>query len=602
MSRDPVSNNHSRHFIWLLLALACFAVFVEIGRRDIVTENEGQRATPPAEMLRNGQFVIPTINGQDYLAKPPLLYWAIAGVYALTGVVSPGVARIPTALSFVALVLGVYLATRRRSGEITARWAAIALLASPYAMERARCAQLDIPLTLAVFGAVAGFRAACISRTAGRTALMTLVAGLSFGAAVLLKGPAPMLFLAPACLAQLVLNGSPDGAWRRPAIRGTVAVLALGMLLWLAGIAIPSIGAAIPFPVALVLIAALWIALAWRYGGAGRGRIVVLWALVFAIGLAVAAPWGLLVLREKGWPFITHLIHSEALDRTHTATRINSGWPFYYVVALPFMFAPWGLLFIAQFSRRYWEEGAPLYRFSVLTAWMSIIAFSLIAGKEYEYILPAAPFLLIAAGHHLAALSGGHCEAPWARWGRRWCDVMLALMALVAAGGAAYVVIFQFHPTLAAEVLLLAAAALGLAWLGRRHAARRPVCLAGLALCVVMMGMLSQAYHYTGERSFKAVATAAGNLRRAGYNVEAVRMTSAFDVYPGFAFYARTDIPTLFSASTVRGKLESDEPYYCALRAKLLPNPPKEWVLVGPHRKDVVLLGNRPLPEGIGAP
>ena len=597
-----MSNGHSRHFIWLLLALACFSVFTEIGRRDIVTENEGQRATPPAEMLRNDQFMIPTINGQDYLAKPPLLYWAIAGVYALTGVISPAIARTPTALSFIVLVLAVYLITRRRAGEMTARWAAVALLLSPYAFERARCAQLDIPLTLAVFGAIVAFRAACLSPAAPLTAGMTILAGLSLGAAILLKGPAPILFLVPACLAQLILNGRPDAAWRRPAIRGTVAVIALSLLLWLGAAAIPSIGAAIPFPAALILIAALWTTLAWRHSGPGRARIIALWALVFAIGLATAAPWGLLMVREKGWPFITGLIHSEALDRTHTATRINSGPPFYYLLALPLMFAPWGLLFIAQFSRRHWEQATPLYRFSVLTAWMSIILFSLIAGKEYEYVLPAAPFLMIATGHHLAALSGGRCQAPWERWARRWLDAMLGLGALLAIVGAAYILLFQFHPMLAAEAFLLTAAALLLAYLAHRHPTRRPICLAGLALCVVMMGMLSQAYHFTGERSFKTVATTAGRLHRAGHNIEAVRMTSAFDVYPGFAFYAQTDIPTLLTPNTVRAKLQGAQPYYCALRGKLLPDIPKEWVLVGPHRKGVVLLGNRPLPEAVEAP
>ena len=139
----------------VLLIAALFAVFFELGRMDVCTDNEGERATPPAEMLRSGDYIVPTINGATYLAKPPLLYWVIAAVYRMTGEISALTARIPTAACAVALVLAVYLVFRRRLNESAARFAAIALLASPYFLERSRWAELDVPLTLATFLAIA---------------------------------------------------------------------------------------------------------------------------------------------------------------------------------------------------------------------------------------------------------------------------------------------------------------------------------------------------------------------------------------------------------------------------------------------------------------
>ena len=593
----------SLRFLGLLLALALFAALFELGRRDVVTDNEGQRATPPAEMLRTGDFVIPTINGKDYLSKPPLLYWVIAGVYKLTGTISPVTARLPTALCFVALVLGIYLAVRREAGEMPARWAAVAFLASPYVLERARCAGLDVPLTLAVFFALVLYRAACRSEAAVRTALLTALAGVALGAAILLKGPAPFLFLAAACLAQLAVNDEGRQQWIKPGIYGTLAALGLGVLLWLATAVAPGALQWLRFPVALALLAAIWVVLAWRQGDPGRARFVWLFLATTAVGLAVAAPWCAAVVSRKGWPYVWQLLQSETLERTHTATAINSGHPLYYFIGLIGMLAPWGLLLHCQLSRSLWLRGTPLYRFSVLSAWLSVCAFSLIAGKEYEYVLPAVPFLLIATGHHLSEITAGAPEAWVTRWTRVWRDAMLGFLAVAGVGVALYAAATERHPVLIVEAAILAAVTLALGWHGWKHEARRLGCVAGMALCVILIGLLSQAYHFTGQHSHKTIARTAADLLRRGYDVEAVKMTTAFDVFPGFAFYAGINVPTVLNPARVRDKLRGASPYFCVLRAQFLAQASGQddafaQPLLGPYRKGLVLIGNRPLPEG----
>lgn len=591
-------------FAWVLLALAVFASFFELARMDVVSDNEGQRATPPAEMLRSGHFIIPTINGADYLAKPPLLYWAIALVYSLTGHVTPFAARIPTAACYVALVMCVYLMTRREAGEMPARWSALAVLASPYVLERARWASLDIPLTLAVFLAIVAFRAACQTDSGRRATLLSLAAGVAFGAGILLKGPVPFLFIIPAALAQMIVTADDPDTALRYGIRGALTVFALAVVLW-ASASFARIG----FPVPLVLCLALWAVLAWRCGGGQRLRRP-LWVLLVtvAVGIALAAPWGLAVLSAKGWPYICNLINDQALTRTYSATRINSASPFYYVLALPIMLAPWGFLLPCQFSKRLWHNGSPLYRFSVLTGWLSVLLFSMIAGKEHEYVLPAAPFILIATGFHLSGIAGCVSGAWHTRWMRTWQRCMPPFLATIALGGAIYVSIFQSdHPRLLAEAWLLGIVALGLGFYGWKHMSGQLACIFAMVLCIIICGMLSRSYHYTGHRSPKTIAVTVGNLLKQGHDVEAVKMTSAFDVYPAFAFYAGTRVPTVTDPTKARDKLEGEEPYFCVLRQKTLEqaSPPLAGdlaaPLLGPYtRKNLVLIGNAPLPAGLG--
>ncbi len=572
--------------------------FVELGRRDITEDNEGQRATPPVEMIRNGQYIIPTINDKDYLSKPPLIYWMIVAAYTVSGRITETVARTPAALCYILLVLSVYMASRREAGERAALWSALAVMASPYVVDRGRYAELDIPLTLATFLAIVAFRAACHAETARRTAVWTVVSGVMLGAGVLLKGPVPFLFLSAAWLAMTIIAGSPE-RWLRQGIVWIGALFGLGIVLWLIAV-LPGVRLRVPFPVALALMAGLWVVLAWRHGGPHRGRYLTVFLLAMAIGIAVAAPWAAAVLWMKGWVFVDRLLHSEVLERTHTASRINSGSPFYYFLGILGMAAPWALLLPCQASRRLWNEGGAYYRFSILTGWMSVIVFSLIAGKEYEYILPGIPFLLIGVGIQLAAF--GEAAPDWTeRWTRLWRDAVPLLLAVMAA--VCLVLVVQRNKPMYLASGAITAILLGVYAITARPAQRRFTCIAGASLCVVLLWTFSQNYRYMESRSMKSIAVATGDLVRAGHHVEAVKMTQAFDLYPGFAFYTRAAVPAVAEAEAVRALLEGPEPCYCVLRQEQVKalNPPLPDTLAQPlfgpcTKRGLVILGNRPLP------
>lgn len=594
---EVVNELSVKSFVAVLILLVVFAAFFEIDLRDVVDDNEGQRATPPAEMVRSGNYVIPTLNGKDYLAKPPLVYWMIAGMYNLTGTIQPWVARVPAAVSFIALVMSVYLYGRRLVGDGPARWAALTALSAPYILDRGRYAELDIPLTLATFLAVALMYEALRSEQGRRTLLLTVLGGILLGAGVMLKGPVPFLFVVPGWLAYVVLSGRDAEGWLWAVMPWTLGAFGLAVVVWLAGF----FGLSVGFPAALAGMLGAWLFHALRLGER-RLRAAGILAAFIVIALGVAAPWVLALLHAKGWAYIANLLNAESLQRTHTATAINSGAPVYYLLGLLGMLAPWSLLLPAQFARKSWNEGGNGYRFALLTGWLSVLVFSLIAGKEYEYILPALPFLLLVMGWQLEAIE---LDAWAGRLRDYWMRYVPHLLALLAVVFLVVTVSSHRQMRLWAEALVLTVVVLWLAWQAVKQPRRRLTAIALMALCTVMVWAISQTYRYTGKRSPREIAQVTSALLEAGYTVEAAKMTTAFDVFPGFAFHAGRYIPTTTDPEHILANLNGKAPYYCVVTDKMLkmfPQLPPEYAepRFGPYtKKKLVIIGNQPLPAEV---
>ena len=92
----------------------------------LLEPDEGRYAQIPREMLESGEWVVPQLQGQPYLDKPPLLYWLIMMSYSTFGV-SEASARLVPALAVHATILLVYLLGRRSLGERSAFWGALLL-------------------------------------------------------------------------------------------------------------------------------------------------------------------------------------------------------------------------------------------------------------------------------------------------------------------------------------------------------------------------------------------------------------------------------------------------------------------------------------------
>src|SRR5437588_1188385 len=78
--------------------------------------DESRYAEIPREMLQRGEWVVPYLQGEPYLDKPPLLYWLIEASYMLFGV-RVWAARLVPALAVHGCVLLTYFFGRRSVGE-----------------------------------------------------------------------------------------------------------------------------------------------------------------------------------------------------------------------------------------------------------------------------------------------------------------------------------------------------------------------------------------------------------------------------------------------------------------------------------------------------
>src|SRR5262245_15119122 len=129
-----------------LMLLASVLLFPWM-RFPLFEPDEGRYAQIPFEMLTRGEWIVPTLQGEPYLDKPPLFYWMVMLSYSVLGV-HDWAARVVPALAVMASVLIAYVLGRRLVGERAAFWGALALLLAPGFVGAGRLLVLDGLLTL----------------------------------------------------------------------------------------------------------------------------------------------------------------------------------------------------------------------------------------------------------------------------------------------------------------------------------------------------------------------------------------------------------------------------------------------------------------------
>jgi 4-amino-4-deoxy-L-arabinose transferase-like glycosyltransferase len=178
--------------------------------------DEGRYAQIPREMLARGDWLVPMLQGEPYLDKPPLFYWLVMLTYQVFGPVA-WAARLVPALAVQATVIVSYLLGRRQIGERAAYWGSLLMCLVPGLVTMGRLLVLDGLLTLWVtLGLLAVFQA-----TAGPTFSRRswLVASIALGLGVLTKGPvAVVLVLVPLVVHRWLMRPAPRIAWRNWAL------------------------------------------------------------------------------------------------------------------------------------------------------------------------------------------------------------------------------------------------------------------------------------------------------------------------------------------------------------------------------------------------
>ena len=198
-----------------LVVLSALALLPGLDSSGRLTYHEAFVAQGAREILDSGNWEYPTIGGLPWLEKPPLPWWLVAALGYCAGGVNETVARLPSALAAMGLVLGVALLAARHYGLSIGLLAGAIQATTAWTVMRGRLAEADVLLACLVTWAIVAFDRVLASTAApslegsGDSAecwrlwrwaflvllgVTALVKGIGFGAVLILSVVAGVLF------------------------------------------------------------------------------------------------------------------------------------------------------------------------------------------------------------------------------------------------------------------------------------------------------------------------------------------------------------------------------------------------------------------------
>ncbi|MEE8523511.1 MAG: glycosyltransferase family 39 protein [Thermoanaerobaculia bacterium] len=352
---------------WVLLfALVLFGW--NVWGYDLWAPNEPFFAEGAREMIVDGQWIVPHLNGEVNTHKPPLFFWSIAIFSLPFGAVTSLTARLPSVLAAIGTVLLIVRFERRFSGNRTAVLAAAMLTVNYFFWDKARSAQIDSLLCLLILIAVSAFAAYRGGEWNGRSA--GLVFWSAAALAVLAKGPVGLLVPLGIVLLTLAWDRQLRSWWGFAPVAG---------------------------PLAFAAILGLWITAA------------TLWLDGYSV-------WG--ALREH---FVDRAIHG-----MHHAQPV---W--YYLRVLPYALLPWTFLLPGGLWLAWRERDRPDNRLLLIWVVFVVLFFTVSTEKRDVYILPAMPAFAMIFARLVAAVLGWRSEGSRRRPGQRWVTVPQGVVGTV---------------------------------------------------------------------------------------------------------------------------------------------------------------------------
>jgi 4-amino-4-deoxy-L-arabinose transferase-like glycosyltransferase len=402
--------------------------------RGLWTPDEPREAEISREMLLN-PGVIPTLNGERFIEKPPLYYWTVAAAFRMTGGPSVGAAR---AISVIA---------------------ASATLA-----------------ILVLWGSAAH------SRSAGWLAALMMASCVQFLVCAhwVLIDPLLMLTTTLAAWAAWELLARRETVWLQ-----VLLPAALVLALWVKGLIGPVL--VVSGLIAFVLIDR---PTHWRRLRPITCASVLLLALLL-LGLAIWRQGGNAALWE--WGYVNHV---QRLLNPSGASGHRQPL-LYYSWTLPFALLPWIVPVAESLRPAYWRRvrlvGLPNVadpaRFGAIMSAAMLLVLSAAATKRETYLLPLLPLIFLWLGIRT-------CEW-WQQWllarDRRlgalwWMHVLLQAIYALAVPVAAWVWLRRAEPQ-AIAALLIGTACVGAMLLFSVRAQRWAAGAA--ALCCAFVGAAS---------------------------------------------------------------------------------------------------------------
>ncbi len=225
-------DNVALHLLALLVA-GCAIFLPELGRDEYMSGTEARHAEIAREMAETGRYMVPHSVGRAYTDKPPLYNWAVAGLFRMTGRADMALARLPIALASVLMAPAIYLLGRRWRNARTGLWSAAIWLTCPLVVTWGRMARSDMLMSCLILYALLLAMWGADSRQRRAAWGLWCLSGMFLAAAVMSKGPQPLLFLGPMVVA---VWRAERRRWLPPAgyIAASVTLVVLAVVAWLA--------------------------------------------------------------------------------------------------------------------------------------------------------------------------------------------------------------------------------------------------------------------------------------------------------------------------------------------------------------------------------
>jgi 4-amino-4-deoxy-L-arabinose transferase-like glycosyltransferase len=125
----------------LVLAVWAAIYLPALGSFEIKGE-EGRRILPAIAMLDTGNYIVPSVGGDAYFSKPPLVNWLVAASFRLFGR-SEWTARLPSVLAILVVALGFITVGKVGLGPRAATIAALVWLTTFGLIEKGRLIEIE---------------------------------------------------------------------------------------------------------------------------------------------------------------------------------------------------------------------------------------------------------------------------------------------------------------------------------------------------------------------------------------------------------------------------------------------------------------------------
>lgn len=245
---DPAKSWRMPAFLFCLLFITGFLGAAQTGLFD---RDEPRYAQATREMVKSGNWVVPSFNGEPRLHKPILIYWLMSASFALFGD-SATAARMPSVIAGACAGTLLYLWALRWFGRRSALLSVMVWATVPLTLVESRMATTDAVLNLLSIGMLC-----CLSGLyAGPRPWVARLFWLLLGLSILTKGPVGLLVVVSALVGSRILSGV-SFPMKHLRIWDGLLIVSLTVVPWLVAVTLQTGGDFLQFAVGRELLGRL---------------------------------------------------------------------------------------------------------------------------------------------------------------------------------------------------------------------------------------------------------------------------------------------------------------------------------------------------------